>query len=76
MRDAKVTTMSDHDGGLARVCGFFILMLGIGLILDADALRTGASVMLAAGALFAWGSWQGRRALGGPARRQRSGGLQ
>jgi len=49
------------DGGLARLVGFFAMMLGVGLILDAEAVALGGTVLLAAAAVFGYGLWFGHR---------------
>lgn len=54
--------MNGGDGGLGRVVGFFAMMLGVGLILDAHAVQIGTGVLLAAGGTFLWSLWQGQRA--------------
>lgn len=53
--------MAARYAGCARVFGFFAMMLGAGLILDAHALHLGAAVLTGAGAAFAWGIWAERR---------------
>ena len=50
--------MAELRGKGWRVLGYFVWMLGAGVVLDSDALAIGA-VLLATGAgLFALGVWQ------------------
>jgi len=41
-----------------RVLGYFVWMLGAGVVLDSDGLATGRLLLLAGVALFALGVWQ------------------
>jgi hypothetical protein len=44
-----------------RVLGYFIWMLGAGIILDSHAARIGTALLLTGAALFAGGVWQSVR---------------
>jgi len=50
-----------------RVIGYFVWMLGAGVILDSDNLGLGRLLLAAGVALFALGAWQSLRGSGGGA---------
>jgi hypothetical protein len=47
-----------------RVLGYFIWMLGAGVVLDSDALGAGGLLLLVGGALFGYGTLQSMRGVG------------
>ena len=47
-----------------RVLGYFVWMLGAGVVLDSDALCLGGAVCAGGAALFALGAMQGRGGAG------------
>jgi len=48
-----------------RVLGYFVWMLGAGVVLDSTALRTGGALLLVGAVLFAAGVWQSALGDGG-----------
>jgi hypothetical protein len=59
--------MRELSGKGWRVVGYFLWMLGAGIVLDSGAQRLGAAVLLIGAALFAVGVVQSlRRPAGGP----------
>jgi len=47
--------MTELDGRGRRVTGFFVFMLGAGLVLESAALWYGVAIMVAGVVCFAWG---------------------
>jgi hypothetical protein len=47
--------MGELDGRGRRVAGFFVFMLGAGLVLESPALWYGVGIMVVGAACFAWG---------------------
>lgn len=52
--------MAELDGKGWRVLGYFLWMLGAGLLIDGDAVRVGRVLLAAGGAMFLSGAWQSR----------------
>lgn len=50
--------MGELSGKGWRVLGYFLWMLGAGIVLDSDACATGVAILVAGGALFALGAAQ------------------
>ena len=48
-------------GKAKRVLGFFVAMLGAGIVLDSPAAWIGAVIMLAGVAFFVWGAAEARQ---------------
>lgn len=48
-----------------RVLGYFVWMLGAGVVLDGDGARGGRALLLVGAAIFGLGAWQSLRARGG-----------
>jgi hypothetical protein len=48
-----------------RVTGYFVWMLGAGVVLDSNATRTGGLLLAAGASLFGVGVWQSLRGDGG-----------
>lgn len=53
--------MHELHGKGWRVAGYFIWMLGAGVILDSDHLAAGRLLLLGGAALFSLGAWQSLR---------------
>jgi hypothetical protein len=47
--------MSELDGRGRRVAGFFVFMLGAGLVLESPALWYGVAIMAVGATCFGWG---------------------
>ena len=56
--------MPELHGKGWRVLGYFIWMLGAGVVLDSDALGAGGMLLAAGGALFGVGAMQSLRGAG------------
>ncbi len=50
--------MAELRGRGWRVLGYFIWMLGAGVVLDSDALRLGTLLAVAGATMFGVGAWQ------------------
>jgi hypothetical protein len=48
-----------------RVLGYFLWMLGAGIVLDSDEIAAGRVLLLSGAALFAAGVWQSARGAAG-----------
>jgi hypothetical protein len=57
--------MRELHGKGWRVLGYFIWMLGAGVILDSDAVAVGRLLLVVGLALFALGAWQSARGTAG-----------
>lgn len=57
--------MDELRGKGWRVLGFFIWMLGAGIVLDSDAATFGRLVLVIGAAMFFVGCWQSIRGTGG-----------
>lgn len=59
--------MRELHGKGWRVIGYFVWMLGAGVVLDSDDLAIGRLLLAVGAAVFAAGVWQSRRGSEGPA---------
>ena len=59
--------MRELHGKGWRVIGYFVWMLGAGVVLDSDALAIGRLLLAVGAAIFAAGVWQSLRGGGEPA---------
>jgi len=57
--------MDELRGKGWRVIGFFVWMMGAGVVLDSNALAAGRLLLIIGAALFGIGAWQSLRQGGG-----------